>query len=136
MTPRQPNSSTGPRKSIMNRTATTGLTPSGGSGARTGPPMISEPATKTSGSKSRMKATQPTELRHSRSLDRKARMPCLTGMEKHDHEGRYRRRPGREKKERMRSADLAECGGGHVGSYDVDPDQTPTDEKGDAEEGD
>lgn len=40
--PRQPNFSTGPSQSIMNKSATTGPTPSGGG---TGPPLSNEPAT-------------------------------------------------------------------------------------------
>ena len=77
MTPRHPNSSIGPSISIMNRTATTGPAPSGGKGASTGPPLINEPATKTTGRKSKMKAAQPTEQRQSRSLDTKARLPVM-----------------------------------------------------------
>jgi hypothetical protein len=40
------------------------------------PPLMSDPAPKTSGTTTRMKATHPAGHRHSRSLDRKARRPA------------------------------------------------------------
>jgi hypothetical protein len=55
-------------------------------------------------------------------------------VEEHDHEGGDRGRPRREEEERMRSADLAEPGGNGIGKHDVDPDQPPSDQEGDADE--
>ena len=110
----------------MNMIATTGPAPSGGSGASSGPPLISDPATKTSGRPIRMKATQPAEHRQSKSRERKARSP--EGRHREDeHEGRDRRRPRGEEEERVRSADLAEAGSGRCRGENVDADEPPGD---------
>src|SRR6056297_1001305 len=74
--PRQPNSSIGPRNSMMNMRATMAATPSGSTGARSGPPLMSDPAMKTTGMPIRMKAHQTGAQHQYRRREKKARAPC------------------------------------------------------------